>query len=251
MMGAVLQTLNPSLSPEQFAHTLSDTGAEIMLVNADFLPLLVKLGDKLKTVRKYVLLHDGIERPASHLPIACEYEELLNASSPFFQFPDFDEDTRATTFHTTGTTGRPKGVYFSHRQILLHVLATQAEYGMAHIQGRFHRDDVYMPMTPLFHVHGWGCPYSMTASGAKQVYPGRYSPEILLQLIKNEGVTFTHCVPTILQMLLTAPGSAEVDLSRLKMVVGGSALPRSLTRAARERGIDVLPDTECPSRAPT
>ena len=240
MMGAVLQTVNLTLAPEQLVFALNDAGPSTVLVNADFLPLVEKLADKLQTVRKFVLLHDGKERPTTRLPIECEYEELLEASSPFFQFPDFDENTRATTFHTTGTTGRPKGVYFSHRQLVLHTLAGLVEYGLAPSQGRFHRDDVYMPMTPMFHVHAWGCPYTATLSGAKQVYPGRYSPDVLLKLIAQEGVTFTHCVPTILQMLLTAPGSKDVDLSRLKMAVGGSALPRSLARAALARGIDVF-----------
>jgi fatty-acyl-CoA synthase len=240
MMGAVLQTVNLTLAPEQLVFALNDAGPSTVLVNADFLPLVEKLADKLQTVRKFVLLHDGKQRPTTRLPIECEYEELLETSSPFFQFPDFDENTRATTFHTTGTTGRPKGVYFSHRQLVLHTLAGLVEYGLAPSQGRFHREDVYMPMTPMFHVHAWGCPYTATLSGAKQVYPGRYSPDVLLKLIAQEGVTFTHCVPTILQMLLTAPGSKDVDLSRLKMAVGGSALPRSLARAALARGIDVF-----------
>jgi fatty-acyl-CoA synthase len=237
MMGAVLQTLNLALSPEQLLFTLNDSGADTVLVNADFLPLVEKLGE---TVRQFVLLSDHAELPATRVPLAAEYEAMLATSSPYFQFPDFDEDTRATTFHTTGTTGRPKGVYFSHRQIVLHTLVGLVDYGLAPSQGRFHRDDVYMPMTPMFHVHAWGCPYTATASGCKQVYPGRYSPDIFLKLIKNEGVTFTHAVPTILQMLLTAPGSKDVDLSKLKMVVGGSALPRALARAALERGIDVF-----------
>jgi fatty-acyl-CoA synthase len=240
MMGAVLQTVNLTLAPEQLVFALNDAGPSTVLVNADFLPLVEKLADKLQTVRKFVLLHDGKQRPTTRLPIECEYEELLETSSPFFQFPDFDENTRATTFHTTGTTGRPKGVYFSHRQLVLHTLAGLVEYGLAPSQGRFHREDVYMPMTPMFHVHAWGCPYTATLSGAKQVYPGRYSPDVLLKLIAQEGVTFTHCVPTILQMLLTAPGSKDVDLSRLKMAVGGSAMPRSLARAALARGIDVF-----------
>jgi fatty-acyl-CoA synthase len=240
MMGAVLQTVNLTLAPEQLVFVLNDAGASTVLVNADFLPLVEKLADKLQTVRKFVLLHDGKQRPTTRLPIECEYEELLESSSPFFQFPDFDENTRATTFHTTGTTGRPKGVYFSHRQLVLHTLAGLVEYGLTPSQGRFHREDVYMPMTPMFHVHAWGCPYTATLAGAKQVYPGRYAPDVLLKLIAQEGVTFTHCVPTILQMLLTAPGSKDVDLSKLKMVVGGSALPRSLGRAALARGIDIF-----------
>src|SRR5271157_2342841 len=240
MMGAVLQTVNLSLAPEQLLYILNDARPSTVLVNADFLPLVEKLADKLPSVRKYVLMHDGKQRPATRIPIECEYEEMLEASSPFFQFPDFDENTRATTFHTTGTTGNPKGVYFSHRQIMLHTLAMMVELGMAPGQGRFHRDDVYMPLTPMFHVHAWGVPYTSTMAGVKQVYPGRYAPDMLLRLIAQEGVTFTHCVPTILQMLLGAPGSKDVDLSRLKMVVGGSAMPRALARAALARGIDVF-----------
>ena len=239
MMGAVLQTVNLSLPPETLLYVMNDAAPTILLVNADFLPLMEKLADKLPSVRKYVLLHDRKEQPATRLPIECEYEDMLEASSPFFQFPDFDENTRATTFHTTGTTGRPKGVYFSHRQIVLHTLGVLTEFGSAWSQGRIHREDVYMPLTPMFHVHAWGCPYAYTAIGTKQVYPGRYAPDVLLRLIAREGVTATHCVPTILQMLLSAPGSKDVDLSKLKMVVGGSAMPRALVRAALARGIDV------------
>jgi fatty-acyl-CoA synthase len=239
MMGAVLQTTNIALSAEQILYTLADTGASTILVNADFLPLLEKLAGRLPNVRRIILLSDRTQPPATTLKIAAEYEALLDGSSPLFQFPDFDENAKATTFHTTGTTGRPKGVYFSHRQIVLMVLAGLTAYGIAPRQMHFHRDDVYMPMTPMFHVHAWGCPYTATTAGAKMVFPGRYTPEVLLRLIQQEGVTFTHCVPTILQMLLNAPGADDVDLSGLKMIVGGSALPSSLARRAMERGIDV------------
>ena len=240
MMGAVLQTVNLSLPPEGLLFAMNDAAPSTVLVNADFLPLMEKMADRLPSVRKYVLLHDRKDKPTTRLPIECEYEDMLEASSPFFQFPDFDENTRATTFHTTGTTGRPKGVYFSHRQLVLHTLGITAEYGCAPQQGRIHRDDVYMPLTPMFHVHAWGSPYLYTMMGNKQVYPGRYAPDVLLGLIAREGVTSTHCVPTILQMLLSAPGSKDVDLSKLKMVVGGSAMPRALVRAALARGIDVF-----------
>src|SRR5260370_38894695 len=97
-----------------------------------------------------------------------------------------------------------------------------------------------MPISTMFSAHGWGLPYAATAAGVKQVYPGRYSPELLLRLIKDEGVTFSHCVPTILQMLLSAPESKDVDLSKLKMVIGGAALSKSLAKAAMERGIDIF-----------
>ena len=119
-------------------------------------------------------------------------------------------------------------------------MAELALFGLAAKHGRFHRDDVYMPMTPMFHVHAWGFPWAATLAGAKQVYPGRYDPALLIKLIKTEGVTFTHCVPTILQMLLDAAAKADVDLAGLKMVIGGSALPKALAKQAMDRGIDIF-----------
>jgi len=240
MMGAVLQTVNVSLIPEDIAYTINDTGATTVLFNADFLPLMEKLKDHLKAVKTYVLMHDRPEPPQTDFPIKVEYEALLSLGSPYFPFPDFDENAWATVFHTTGTTGRPKGVYFSHRQIVLHTLAGLVEYGVPPTQGRFHRDDVYMPMTPMFHVHAWGCPYMATLAGCKIVFAGRYTPEMFLKLIKTEDVTFTHCVFTILQMLLATPGIESADLSRLKIVMGGGPLPTSLARAALARGIDIF-----------
>src|SRR5260370_30744587 len=97
-----------------------------------------------------------------------------------------------------------------------------------------------MPISTMFSAHGWGLPYAATAAGVKQVYPGRYSPELLLRLIKDEGVTLSHCVHTILQMLLSAPESKDVELSKLKMVIGGAAISKSRAKAARERGIDIF-----------
>jgi fatty-acyl-CoA synthase len=111
---------------------------------------------------------------------------------------------------------------------------------MAGTQGRFSRDDVYMPITPMFHVHAWGFPWSATLAGVKQVYPGRYEPAMLVKLIKSEGVTFTHGVPTILQMLLDAAAKANIDLKGLKMVIGGSALPKALAKRALAAGIDIF-----------
>ncbi len=240
MMGAVMQTVNVSLVPEDIAYTIIDSGATTVLFNADFLPLVEKLAPHLKAVKSYVLMHDRPERQKINFPIKAEYEALLSIGSPYYPFPDFDENACATIFHTTGTTGRPKGVYFTHRQMVLHTLAGLVEYGLAPGHGRFHRDDVYMPMTPMFHVHAWGCPYTATLSGCKIVFPGRYTPEIFVKLIEKEKVTFTHCVPTLLQMLLTAPGVDKIDLSHLKMVVGGAALPPALARAALARGMDVF-----------
>ncbi len=239
MMGATLQTVNVRLSPEQVLFTLNHARPKLLLVNVEFLPLVEQLRDKLESVERIVLMSDDGVVPDG-VKAAGRYEDLLAAASPDYEFPDFDENTRATMFYTTGTTGAPKGVYFSHRQLVLHTLVDLIGFGSPASQGRFHRGDVYMPITPMFHVHGWGLPYAATAAGVKQVYPGRYQPEHLLNLIKTEGVTFSHCVPTILQMLLSAPNSRDVDLSKLKMVIGGAALTKALAKAAMERGIDIF-----------
>ena len=239
MMGAVLHTVNIRLSPEQILYTINHAEDDVILVNTEFLPILETIRDRIEPVKKLVLLNDTGQTPATTLDIGTEYEALLAAGDPDYRFPDFAEDTRATTFYTTGTTGLPKGVYFSHRQLVLHtfgVLSALAGTG----QGRFNRDDVYLPITPMFHVHAWGVPYVATVLGVKQVYPGRYVPEHLLALIERENVTFSHCVPTILQMLLASPRVDETDLSRWKVTIGGAALPQALARQARDRGVDVF-----------
>src|SRR5499426_2692507 len=240
MMGAVLQTVNVRLSPEQILYTPNHATAKVLLAHRDFLPVLEEIKDRIETVKTYVLLADTDHPPTSFLALTAEYEELLASSSAGYEFADFDENTRATTFYTTGTTGLPKGVYFSHRQLVLHTLAGMAALGSATEGQRFHRADVYMPITPMFHVHAWGIPYIATVMGVKQVYPGRYAPDLLLRLIETEKVTFSHCVPTILHMLLNCPESRDVDLTGFKMVIGGSALPKGLARAALARGIDIF-----------
>jgi fatty-acyl-CoA synthase len=240
MMGAVLQTVNIRLSPDQVAYTIDHAGASTLLVNDEFFGLLEQIREQIPKVKTIVVMSDSDTVVLEGPGVAGRYEEMLAAASSDFDFPDFDENAQATTFYTSGTTGLPKGVYFSHRQMVLHSIAELAAFAVAPKQGRFDADSVYMPVTPMFHVHAWGFPYAATAVGAKQVYPGRYVPELLLKLIKAEGVTFTHCVPTILMMLLDAPHSAEVDLSGLTMVIGGAALPKSLALRAMERGIDIF-----------
>src|SRR5215469_8309328 len=243
MMGAVLQTVNIRLSPEQILYTLNHARADVVLCLNDFLPLLDAIKENLETVKTFVLLSDGgatAEQTHSLVTFAAEYEDLLARSVQPFDFPDFDENTRATTFYTTGTTGNPKGVYFSHRQLVLHTLAALVALASPAAQQRLHRGDVYMPITPMFHVHAWGIPYVATALGIKQVYPGRYLPDMLLTLIKQEKVTFSHCVPTILHMLLSSPGARDFDWSGWKLVIGGSALPKGLANLALDKGIDIF-----------
>src|ERR1700677_2666576 len=226
MMGAILQTVNVRLSPEQVAYTIDHAGSSTLLVNDEFVDLVHSILPKLPKVRQLVVIRDRKAPATGELQFVGEYEELLAAASPDYRCPDFDENVQATPFYTTGTTGLPKGVYYSHRQVVLHTISGLALFGMAGMQGRFSREDVYMPITPMFHVHAWGFPWSATLAGVKQVYPGRYEPAMLVKLIKNEGVTFTHGVPTILQMLLDAAAAENVDMTRLKMVIGGSALPK-------------------------
>jgi fatty-acyl-CoA synthase len=240
MMGAVLQTVNVRLSPDQIAYTIDHACASTLLVNDEFVGLLEGIRSRLPKVKRLIVMSDRPAPQTGSLSFVGEYESLLAAAAPDYDFPDFDENTQATTFYTTGTTGQPKGVYYSHRQLVLHSICGLALFGMAGQHGRFSRDDVYMPITPMFHVHAWGFPWSATLAGVKQVYPGRYEPAMLVRLIKSEGVTFTHGVPTILQMLLDAAAAAKADLNGLKMVIGGSALPKALAKRALSAGIDIF-----------
>ncbi len=240
MLGAVLHTVNIRLSPEQILYTIDHAEDDYILINEEFLPLLEQIKGRIDTVKGYILLQDDQQQVETSLTFDGEYEALLADGSTHYDFPDFDENTRATTFYTTGTTGMPKGVYFSHRQLVLHTLGGMSALGTTVNQGRFHQEDTYMPITPMFHVHAWGVPYIATSLGLKQVYPGKYAPEMLLKLIDTEKVTFSHCVPTILHLLMSHPLFNEIDLSSWKVMIGGAALPKAMCRAALQRGIDIF-----------
>lgn len=240
MLGAVLHTINIRLAPAQIAFTIDHAEDDVILVHADFLPLLKQVMPLVtRDVRLILLRDDPDETPDSAFDFITSYDEMMATRADDFVFPDFEESTRATTFYTTGTTGEPKAVAYTHRQLVLHTMGVLAGFGPVETANRLHRGDVYMPLTPMFHVHAWGFPYAATLLGIKQIYPGRYVPANLLRLISDEGATFTHCVPTILQMLLAAPEVDKADLSRLKMVIGGSALPKGLAAAAMDRGVDI------------
>lgn len=240
MIGAVLHTVNIKLSPEQILYTINHAEDDYILVNEEFLPLIEQIRGRIDMVKGYVVLQDSSESAVSSVPLQGEYEDLLSKADDTYIFEDFDENTRATTFYTTGTTGMPKGVFFSHRQLVLHTLTTLTALSTAEKQGRFHQKDVYMPITPMFHVHAWGFPYIATFSGVKQVYPGKYAPAHLLTLIEKEKVTFSHCVPTILHMLMNDPHFKEVDLANWKVVIGGAALPKALCKALLDKGVDIF-----------
>ncbi|MGD8797484.1 MAG: fatty acid--CoA ligase [Desulfobacterales bacterium] len=239
MMGAVLQTINWRLSGDQILYTLNHAEAKVIIIHAEFLPLLKDIRDRLETVDTLVIIDENDNTPQLESNADCSYEQLVQSGSVAYAFPDLDENTKATTFYTTGTTGNPKGVYFSHRQLMLHTLGVSIASGCYHTIGRFRSNDVYMPLTPMFHVHAWGFPYVATLLGAKQVYPGRYEPHKLLKLIERESVTYSHCVPTILQMLLNCPTINDVDLSNWTVTIGGARLPKGLAEAAKELGIEI------------
>ena len=239
MLGAVLHTINIRLSPEQILYTMNHAEDKFVLVNSEFVPLYNGIAGQLTTVEKTLLLTDAEEKTAELPGLVGEYEQLLAAAGASYDFADFDENSVATTFYTTGTTGNPKGVYFTHRQLVLHTMAMASMMGSLDSVRLLGTNDVYMPITPMFHVHAWGVPYVATMLGIKQVYPGRYEPEMLCTLIKEEKVSFSHCVPTILQMMLNAPSAQGHDFGGLKMIIGGSALNRALYDTAKARGIQL------------
>ena len=239
MLGAVLHTINVRLSPEQILYTMNHADDRFVLVNSEFASLYNALAPALTTVKHTLLLTDIGAAEVDLAGSLGEYEALLAAAKPSYSFADFDENSVATTFYTTGTTGNPKGVYFTHRQLVLHTLAMASVIGSVDSVRLCGTDDVYMPMTPMFHVHAWGVPYVATMLGLKQVYPGRYDPELLIELWEREKVTFSHCVPTIVQMLLTAKGAQGKHFNGWKLIIGGSALPRGLYDSALAQGMQL------------
>ena len=236
MIGAVLHTVNIRLSPDQVLYTMNHAEDDLVLVHDDFLPLIEQIRGDLNTVKGYIRLSDD---PAisTELPMLGEYENLLSQAATHYDFPDFDENSVATLFYTTGTTGAPKGVYFTHRQLVLHTLNAVGTMSAYQSFPLLRSDDVYMPITPMFHVHAWGVPYVATLMGIKQVYPGRYEPNSLVRLYREEKVTFSHCVPTILQMILNCSEAQQTRFDGWKMLLGGSALTLGIASQATARGM--------------
>ena len=237
MIGAVLHHVNIRLSPDQIAYTMNHAEDDLVLVHDDFLAIAESLADQIPSVRGYIQLSDAGKPLSTSLNSVGEYESLLADADDQYDFPDFDENSVATTFYTTGTTGNPKGVYFSHRQLVLHTLNMATTLGAYEGLPLLRSDDVYMPMTPMFHVHAWGVPYVATMMGVKQVYPGRYEPNKLVRLFRDEKVTFSHGVPAVLQMILGCDEAKDTDLSGWKLLTGGSAPTLGLAQEMAERGI--------------
>jgi len=239
MLGAILHTVNIRLSPEQMLYTINHAEDKVLVVHKDFEPIINAISSQFETVEKIIYIGEGDKEYQPAFSNVGAYEELLAKESEEFDFPDFDENTVATLFYTTGTTGNPKGVYFTHRQLVLHTISEMAALSAMTDPVNFTVNDVYMPLTPMFHVHAWGLPYTATWLGVKQIYPGRYD-ELIVKLIDNHKVTFSHCVPTVLQMVLGNPASKQIDLSNWKVIIGGSALSKGLTELAYKRNIKLM-----------
>jgi fatty-acyl-CoA synthase len=242
MMGAILHTVNIRLAPEHIAYTINEAEDEVLMVREDFLPLISKLGQNLKTVRTIVTMSDNGIAPSFPGNNVKFYDDLISSGDPQYVFEEPDENDVATIFYTSGTTGMPKGVWFTHRQIVLHSLSSLVGFSMAPAKYSLEPGDVIMPVVPFFHVHCWGLPYNAALLGSKFVLVGKYDPANIVEIVKREKVTFSAMVPSILNMILNLPNIQDYRdaLSSWKVVIGGAALPKGLALKARSLGIRVM-----------
>jgi fatty-acyl-CoA synthase len=234
-MGAVLHTLNIRLFPEQVTYIANHAQDKIMFVDDSLVPVLERVAPTFETVERYVVIGDG---DAGSLPNVIRYEELLGEGAEGYDFPDLDERAAAGLCYTSGTTGNPKGVLYSHRSNVLHAMGAC----MSETLGVSSRDRV-LAVVPMFHANAWGLPYASAMVGADLVMPGRFlQAEPLAGLIEDERVTFAGAVPTIWMDVLRYADEHEPDLSSLtRMVCGGAAVPESLMRGFEERhGVKIV-----------
>ncbi len=235
--GTVVHTINPRLFPEQLVYIVNHAEDRWLFLDTSFLPLVEQLAPQLKTVEAFVLLCDREHMPETGLDRVLCYEELLEAADEDYRFPEFDERTASGLCYTSGTTGNPKGVLYSHRGVVLHSMA----YGAPDAVSLSMRDAV-MPVVPMFHVNAWGTPFAAPMFGARLVLPGprMLDGAVLQSLINDEGVTVSLGVPTIWQAVIQHVRRNGGDLRPLdRTIIGGSACPPALMEAFREFGVRV------------
>ena len=231
--GAVLHTLNPRLFPEHLAYVINDADDKVIFADASLLPALQRIANQLKGVKQFVVMTDG-PSPNGELTPLSSYEELLAGRPSVYPWPELDERDAAAMCYTSGTTGKPKGVVYSHRSSVLHSLGIAIGGGIG-----LQEADSILPIVPMFHANAWGLPYAATMLGAKQVFADRFlDPVSLTELIREEGVTFSAGVPSVWIPLLQYLDKTGTNLDGLRMFVGGSALSAGLYDGLTGHGID-------------
>lgn len=236
-MGAVLHPLNLRLPGDQLAYIVAHADDQVLFVDPSLLPAVEKLAPHLKSVKHFVVMGPAVP-PDTKLSPVYAYEDLIQNSSPDYPWPHLDENEAAGMCYTSGTTGNPKGVVYSHRALYLHSLGLS----MADSFGLSERD-TFMPVVPMFHVMAWGTPFACTMLGVKLVMPGPHlTPRDLAELIQAEKVTLTAGVPTLWLGLLALLDKERYDLSSLRgMIVGGAAAPQSMIEAyEKKHGLTVM-----------
>ena len=235
-IGAICHTVNPRLFPDQIAWIINHAEDRVVLTDLTFVPILEKIADKLPSVERYVVLTDQAHMPQTTLRNAVAYEEWIGKSDGDFAWKTFDENTAAAMCYTSGTTGDPKGVLYSHRSNVLHALMANARDAL----GTSARDTM-LPVVPLFHANSWGIAFSAPSMGTKLVMPGpKLDGASVYELLDTEKVTYTAGVPTVWLMLLNYMAANNLELPCLRMVVcGGSAMPRSMIKSFIDMGIEV------------
>ena len=237
--GAVLHTINPRLHPEQLAYICNHAEDQYLLFDFCFLPVVEAIAPHCKTIRGFVLMGDAGRMPAETkiANLLC-YEDLINAHSDDYAWPQFDENTAATLCYTSGTTGNPKGALYSHRSTVLHAYASAMPNAL-NVSSR----DVVMPVVPMFHVNAWGLPYSVPLSGAKMVFPGAaLDGKSVYELFESERVTFSAGVPTVWLGLINYALQNKLKFSTFRRtVIGGSACPPAMMNTLiDEFGVEVI-----------
>ena len=236
-MGAVCHTLNPRLFAEQLCYIVNHAEDKVIFTDLTFVPTLIEHRAKMPSVKHIVVMTDEAHMAGLGLEGALCFETLVSESSPEFNWGGFDENTAAGLCYTSGTTGNPKGVLYSHRSNFLHTLVTLG----ADVMGISAADTV-LPVVPMFHANAWGLTLSAPAVGAKLVMPGaKLDGASIYELLESERVTFSAAVPTVWQILLSELREKKAKLSTVKrVVIGGSAVPEAIVRGFRDEfGVDV------------